>query len=214
MTDLAFRVTEASAVEHAATPGLALRVAVTAHPGVVVDAILLRSQVRIEVARRQYATAERERLRELFGGEDTWARSAKSLLWALVTSFVPVFEREILVDVVVPCSFDFAAQATRYLHALSDGDVPISVQFSGTVFHRTDAGLGAAPIPWDREASFRVPVNLLRRIVDEHFPGAAVLGVERDVFERLDDYRRGRGLRTLGEAIDRLLSTARTEGGP
>jgi hypothetical protein len=214
LTELAFRVTGASAVEHAATPGLALQVAVTANRGVVVDAVLLRSQVRIDVARRAYADVERERLRELFGGEDAWARSPKSLLWALVTSFVPVFERETSVDVIVPCGFDFAAHATRYLHALSEGDVPITLQFSGTVFHRTDGGLAAAPIPWDRQASFRVPVAVLRRIVDEHFPGAAVVGVERGVLERLDDYRRGRGLRTLGEAIDRLLSTAHTEGAP
>jgi hypothetical protein len=135
-------------------------------------------------------------------------------LWALSTSFVPVFEGEISVDVVVPCSFDFAAQAARYLHALSEGEVPITVQFGGTVFHRTESGLGAAPIPWDREASFRVPVALVRRVVDEHFPGAAVLGVERNVFERLDDYRRDRGLRTLGEAIDRLLSAVQSAGAP
>ena len=213
MTELAFRVTGARAVEHAATPSVALVVAASAGAGVVVDAVLLRSSVRIEVTRRPHGASERERLRELFGGEDVWARSPKSLLWAQATSFVPGFEGETSVDVVVTCGFDFAAQATRYLHALTEGDVPITVQFSGTVFHRMDGDLRVAPIPWDREAPFRIPVALLRQIVDDHFPGAAVVGVERNVFERLDDYRRGRGLRTFGEAIDRLLSST-AEGDP
>ncbi|HVW28729.1 MAG TPA: DUF6084 family protein [Polyangiaceae bacterium] len=213
MTELAFRLTGARAVEHAATPSLALGVGVSAGAGVLVDAVLLRSAVRIEVARRPYDPGERERLREVFGSDGAWARSPKSLLWAQATSVVPGFEGETAVDVIVPCGFDFAAQATRYLHALAEGDVPVTVQFSGTVFHRTESGLRAAPIPWDREAPFRVPVALLRQIVDDHFPGAAVVGVERDIFYRLDDYRRDRGLRTFGEAIDRLLHAAR-EGGP
>lgn len=213
MTELAFRLTGARAVEHAAAPSLALGVVVSAATGALVDTVLLRSAVRIEVARRLYGPGERERLREVFGSDDAWARSPKSLLWAQATSVVPGFEGETTVDVVVPCGFDFAAQATRYLHALAEGDVPITVQFSGTVFHRTESGLRVAPIPWDREAPFRVPVALLRQIVDEHFPGAAVVGIERDVFHRLDDYRRGHGLRTFGEAIDGLLRAAH-EGGP
>jgi len=212
VTALAFRLTGARALEHAASPGLALGVAVTAEPGVCVDAVLLRTAVRIEAARRGYGAVERARLREIFGGDDTWGRASKSLLWAQATSFVPAFERETAVDVVVPCGYDFAAQAARYLHALTEGDVPITAQFSGTMFHRSESGLRAAPIPWDREAPFFVPVALLRKIIDEHFPGAAIVGVERHVFERLDDYRRDRGLQTFGQAIDRLLSTTREEG--
>jgi hypothetical protein len=210
MLEIAFRVTGASAVQHAATPELALAVEVSV-PGVAVDGVLLRASVRIEAGRRAHDAAERERLKELFGGESLWARAGKSLVWAQTMSLVPGFEGATTIALPVPCSYDLAVAAHRYLHGLREGDVPIVVQFSGTVFHRANGALQVAPIPWDREAAFVLPVALFQSVVDAHFPDAAVLGVRRDVFEELDGYRRANGLRTVDEALLRLLAASARE---
>jgi hypothetical protein len=212
MVELAFRVVEAGGVEDAASPSLSLTVELSA-PGVQVDSVLLRSSVRIEAGRRAYGDVERERLRELFGGESVWARSAKSLVWATVTSLVPGFQGKTTCSVVLPCSYDLAVAAHRYLHGLGGGEVPLTLQFSGTVFHRANGALQVAPIAWDREAAFLLPVATFRDIVDAHFHGATILGVRRDVFERLDGYRRQRGLRTLDDALVELLGGAGARAG-
>jgi hypothetical protein len=206
VAEIGFRVVRASAVEHSASPELALTVEVSL-PGASVDCILLRSSVRIEAGRRSHDEAERERLRELFGGESLWARSSKSLLWSRATSVVPGFDGATSVDIALPCSYDLAASAFRYLHGVGEGDVPITVQFSGTLFFRSEGVLQVTQIPWDREAPFRVPVDLFRTAIDAHFPNAAVLGLGRAVFERLDGYRRKRGMRSMDEAIERLLGS-------
>jgi hypothetical protein len=206
VTELAFHVERAHAVEHAAVPELAFTVGIAAAARQVVESVLLRSTVRIEAGRRPYSEAERERLRELFGSDSVWARSPKSLVWAQTTTLVPAFEGQTSTDVKVPCSYDFAASASRYIQALDGGEVPITLQFSGTVLHREDDRVQATQIPWDRESPFRLPVSLLRQVVDAHFPNAAVLGLRRDLFERLHDYRRKLGLKSTDEAVERLLA--------
>src|SRR6202042_186674 len=51
MTDLSFEVTGARVDPYAASPSILLRVAVTEGSGARVDAIALRAQIRLEVAR-------------------------------------------------------------------------------------------------------------------------------------------------------------------
>ena len=210
MAEIAFRVVRASAVEYSATPELALALEISL-PGDSVDCILLRSAVRIEAGKRAHDEAERERLRELFGGESIWARSPKSLLWSRATSVVPGFEGATSIDIPLPCSYDLAVSAFRYLHGIGEGDVPITVQFSGTLFYRSEGALQVRQIPWDREVPFRVPVALFRAAIDAHFPNAAVLGLGRSLFQRLDGYRRKRGMRSMDEAIERLLGGAEAD---
>jgi len=172
VAELAFLVEGAAPVEHSASPAVALNVAISA-PGMHVESILLRSSVRIEAGRRSHDGVERERLGELFGGEELWSRAPKSLLWAQTTTLVPGFSGDTRVEVILPCSYDLAASAFRYLHGLVGGDVPLAVQFSGTVFLRKPAGLEVSPIPWDREAAFSLPIAFFERAIDAHFPGEA-----------------------------------------
>src|SRR6185436_18028358 len=127
-----------------------------------------------------HGQGERARMKELFGGADLWSRSPKSLLWTQATVLVPGFSGSADVEVPLPCSYDLAVAASKYLHGLTDGDVPITVQPSGTVFYRTPGGLQVAQIPWDREAPFRLPVALWREVIDHHFPNSAVLPLRRD----------------------------------
>ncbi len=50
-------------------------------------------------------------------------------------SIVPPFAKETVVELQVPCTFDFNVAATKYFHGLADGDLPLNFLFSGTVFY-------------------------------------------------------------------------------
>ena len=70
------------------------------------------------------------------------------------------------------CTYDFEVAAAKYLHALRDGAVPLQFLFSGTVFLAGGRGFVVAQVPWDREASYRMPVQVWRSLMAQHFPGA------------------------------------------
>ena len=63
------------------------------------------------------------------------------------------------VELHVPCTYDLDVAAAKYFHALGDGEIPLILLFSGTVFAKGDGGaLRVTQIPWDREARLRLPV--------------------------------------------------------
>ena len=99
---------------------------------------------------------------------------------------VPSFQGTTVADIPVPCTFDFNVAATKYFHGLADGDVPVCLQFSGTVFYAApEGGLQVAPISWDKEARFRLPVKVWRDMMETYYPNSAWLCLHKDVFERL-----------------------------
>ena len=64
------------------------------------------------------------------------------------------------------------------------------------------------PIPWDREASYGLPVAVWREAMEQHFPGSAWLRLGRDTFDALYRYRSGNALLSWDEAVRRLLKEA------
>ncbi len=129
------------------------------------------------------------------------------MLWTHVSAVVPPFTDSIVTDLQVPCTFDFNVAATKYFYALEDGEVPLSLLFSGTVFHEVeDAGLQVAQISWDKEASFRLPIRIWREMMELYYPNSAWLTLRRDVFDQLYDFKRRHGVPTWEEAIERLLA--------
>ena len=106
----------------------------------------------------------------------------------------------------MPCTFDFNVAATKYFAGLAEGEVPICLQFSGSVFYAEEGGpLQVMPIPWDKEVRFRLPVKLWRELMDTYYPGVAWLCLERDAFERLYRYKMERGIPTWEQALDSLF---------
>ena len=210
MPELTFAVLGARALPHAASPQLALDVALHA-PAARIESVLLRCAVRIETAARAHDADERARLGGLFGPPEQWSRSARSLLWAQLTCVVPAFEERTQCELPLPCSFDLAAAGSAYLQRIGDGTVPLSVQFSGTVFHCGERGLQAEPIPWHREAAFALPVALFRSVIEQHFPGNGVLALRHDLYHRLDRYRVEHGLPSWEHALERLLAGSEAE---
>ena len=53
------------------------------------------------------------------------------------------FAGETEVDLPVACTYDFEVAAAKYLHALGDGEVPLLLLFSGTVFVARRAGFAS-----------------------------------------------------------------------
>jgi uncharacterized protein DUF6084 len=213
MPDLSFQVETAAPVRFAAAPtlGFTLRIS-AATPDERIDAVALRCQLRIEATRRPYTAAEQPKLRDLFGEVARWSQTLRSLLWTHVSTVVPAFTGCTTVDLQVPCSFDFSLAVTKYFDALEDGEVPLTFLFSGTVFHAgVDGRLQAVPIPWDREASFHLPVPVWHELMDQYYPGTAWLCLERDAFDRLNAYKTRRGLPTWERALDDLLVAARED---
>jgi hypothetical protein len=118
-----------------------------------------------------------------------------------------------VVDLPVPCTFDFNVAATKYFHGLADGDVPLSFLFSGTVFYAdADDDLQVAPIPWDKEARFRLPVKAWHEMMDIYYPNTAWLCLRRDVFESLYQYKVARGIPTWEQMLESILPTLEESG--
>jgi hypothetical protein len=209
MLDLTFDVEKAEPVRFAAAPLLAftLRLAqATAVEPVPVHAVALRCQLRIEPTRRRYDGGEPERLLDLFGEQHRWGQTLRSMLWTHASVTVPAFSGSTSVDLPVPCSYDFNVAATKYFGALEGGDIPLCLLFSGTIFYEgEDGALQVAPIPWEKEANYRLPVQVWQEMMEHYYPNSAWLCLRKDVFDRLHRYKSRRGLPTWEQALESLL---------
>jgi hypothetical protein len=210
MPNLDFCVESVAAISYAAAPSLSFKVRVTnADLEEVIHSIALRTQIQIEVTRRHYSAEEQSRLSDLFGEPGRWGQTLKTMLWTHVSVNVPPFQREISVEIPVPCTFDFNVASTKYFHGLSEGDLPLNFLFSGTVFYRGEQDeLQVAPISWEKEAKFRLPLKIWKQMIDEYYPNTAWLGLRRDAFERLYEYKVRNGIPTWEEVIDRIFQNA------
>jgi len=211
--DLNFRVESAEPVPFAASPLLSLKLRVdNADPNETIHTIALRAQIQIEATRRRNNDQEKDKLLDLFGEPDRWSRTLRSMLCTHASVVIPCFAATTVADLQVPCTFDFNVAATKYFHGITEGEIPLNLMFSGTVFYATDeSALQVAPISWDKETRFRLPVEIWRTMMDEYYPNSAWLSLRRDVFERLYEYKVRHGIPTWEEALDRLLETIEEE---
>jgi Family of unknown function (DUF6084) len=208
MTTLTIGVTRAEPMPHTAAPGIAFRLRIAELSGRRVHAIALRCQVRIEARGRRYTRDEQGRLYELFGDVSQWDRTLRGVTWTQTSLVVPSFERQIDIDLPVSCTYDLEVASAKYLHAVREADVPLVFLFSGTIFTMEDGALRVEPVPWDLEATFRMPVQVWQSTMDQFFPGGGWLRVRRDTIDRLQAFRGRHAVLTWDEAIDLLLEFA------
>jgi hypothetical protein len=208
MPDFTFRVEGAEAVPYAASPLLVFKLRViNARQEEPVHSISVQCQIQIQASRRRYNAEEQERLSDLFGSSDRWSLTLRSMLWTHANVTVPGFLGTILVDLPVPCTFDFNVAATKYFSALDDGEIPILLQFSGTAFYAgEDGALQVSPIPWDREAAYKLPIAVWKEMMEFYYPNTAWLNLRRDVFDRLLAYKSRHGIPTWEQTIESMLS--------
>src|SRR5262249_38174328 len=116
MPDFTFQVESAEAVAYTAVPQLALKLRIdqTGENHDAIEAIALRCQIRIEPTKRRYDATAHRKLHDLFGTPDRWSKTLRSMLWQHTSAMVPPFSDSIIVNLPLPCSFDFNLAATKY----------------------------------------------------------------------------------------------------
>ncbi len=203
--ELGFTVLACEPLPHAAAPSLRFSLGIDAQ-GAAVRSVMLDVQIRIAATQRQYDEAEQAQLGDLFGEAHRWADTLRNLLWTQATLVVPPFDGSTVVDLVVPCTYDFDVAATKYLAGLRDGEIPLELLFSGTVFYLGASGaLQINRISWNAEAAHRLPVRVWRETMDHYFPNSAWLRLDRRAFERLVAFRARRALTSWEAVVDALL---------
>jgi Family of unknown function (DUF6084) len=206
--DLVFDCTGARADKFAVVPSMFFSLRISETSGQRVEAIALRCQIRIEPARRRYTEEEAERLDDLFGETQRWADTLKPLQFTNVSIMVPGFTGSTEIDLPVPLTYDMEIGATRYFAGLDDGEVPLLLLFSGTVFSLADGKMSVTQVPWSKEASYRLPVSIWRAAIDAHFPNTAWIKVSNLTFDDLLRFKSAKGLATWEATILTLLSEA------
>ena len=213
MPDLDITVEDVQTVPFAASPTLAFRLRVkNAHADETIHTVVLRCQIQIEVTRRRYTALDQERLHDLFGEPERWGQTLRNLLWTNTSCVIPQFTGATTVDLQVPCTFDFSIATTKYFNSLSDGDIPLFLLFSGSVFYSdASAALRVAPISWEKETRFRLPLKVWKDMMDAYYPNSAWLCLRRDIFEELHRFKIERGIPTWEQAFEVMLANAREE---
>lgn len=205
MTELAFDCVGARVDPYAAAPGLVLTLRITADSRL--DAIALRCQLRIEPHRRRYTPAESSRLADLFGDVSRWGETLKPLQLANVSVMVPGFSGVCDVDLDVPCGYDLEVASGAYFAGLEEGEVPLLLLFSGSVFAVDDGRMRVTQVPWSKEVSYRLPVATWRQMVDTHFPNSGWIRCSRDTIDALRRFKSTRALPTWDATVLALLDS-------
>jgi hypothetical protein len=201
-----FAVTGGAHVPFAATPTMLFAGLATEPHGIEVQSIALTVQVMIDPARRGYDPPTRERLAELFGPPAAWAPSTSGLAWARVAASIPSFTHSTTFGIEVPCSYDLEVAAVKYFYAVDDGLVPLSFHFNGNVFYRgPDGRLMVVPVAWSNTAQYRMPVEVWRAMIAEHYPGGGWIRIEDSTLAALNERRAARGLASFDACVRELL---------
>ena len=202
--ELSFSVEESGPLEHAAVPTLRFALAIEAP--CAIRSVGLTVELRIAATRRSYSDGEKERLGDLFGRPEDWGRNLHALHWTTLSVNVPPFDGRTVAELTVPCSYDREVAASKYFNSLADGEIPLELLFSGTVFYAgRGGGLQVGRISWDKELTHRLPVAAWRQAIDRHFPRSAWIRLDRAAFDRLCAFKAQEKLITWEAVVDRLL---------
>jgi hypothetical protein len=205
VAEIVFDCVGVRADRFAVTPSMTLELRLTETDGQRVDAIALRCQLRIEPFRRRYSAGEAERLHDLFGDTERWGDTLKPIQFANLSTMVPGFTGATTVDLTVPVTYDLEIASTKYFDGLEDGDVPLLLLFSGTIFTTRDGRLNVQQVPWSKESSFALPVAVWRECMNLHFPNSAWLRVDRETLLALQRYKSRNALPTWDSVLTALL---------
>lgn len=204
--ELDFKIEGAEAQEYAAVPTIVFGLRVESSGGHAVRAALLDSQIQIAARAREYDADEQQRLADLFGSPERWGTTLRTLPWTRTTRVVPGFEQSTLVELPVVCTYDLDVIASRYFDGLRGGEVPLEFLFSGTVFYSGPGdALQTARISWEKEAAYRLPVEVWKQTMERHFPGTAWLRVSDETYARLSAERARRGDADFESTLGALL---------
>jgi Family of unknown function (DUF6084) len=204
--DLDFSVEAAEPLRFATSPHINFQLRVANASRQAIHTVLLKCQIHLDVSHRHYNSSEQRHLADLFGEPRRWGETLRAMLWTNTTVLVPSFDDTTVVDVPVPCTFDFNIPATKYFGGIEAGDIPVSFYFSGTVFYAGDNGLlQVGQISWEKEAFHRMPITVWREMMEAYYPNTAWLCLQRDIFDRLYAYKVQHGIPTFDQTLMRIM---------
>ncbi len=205
---LRFACTGARPEPFAAGPSLLFDLKISEENGRRVHSVALRAQIRIEPRGRAYSPAESAKLVDLFGEPSRWGETLNPLQLATIGTTVSGFTGETTTPVTVPLTYDLDIAATKYFHGLTDGEVPLLLLFSGTVFYAGPDGVQVGLVSWHEEAPFRLPVSTWRAAMDDHYPRSAYVRVSTATLDALSAYRSQHVIPNWDDTFERLLKEA------
>jgi Family of unknown function (DUF6084) len=213
MPDLSFEVISAEVAAYSVLPMLVFKMRIVDQDEEEqIHNVNLKCQIMLSVTQRRYNAVEKAKLQDLFGEPERWGETLRTFLWTHVTTVVPRFSGSTIVDLPVPCVYDFEVISTKYFNALEDGEIPLTFLFSGTIFYKDKAGnFQIAQISWSKEASYRLPVALWKEVIETYFPNSAWIRLQKDIFDQLYQYKTTLGIPTWEEAFVRLLRASSEE---
>ncbi|HEY4386466.1 MAG TPA: DUF6084 family protein [Ktedonobacteraceae bacterium] len=220
MPDLNFEVVGVEAPAHVAAPTLVFKMRIVNMPSATPTAVLhhtihnviLHCQLQIAATRRRYSASSQAKLLEVFGEPPRWQKTMHSLLWTHINVTVPCFTESVIVDVPVPCTYDFEVASTKYFAALDEGIIPLNFLFSGTTFYDDEHNnLCIEQIPWSKEATYQLPVAVWKEMMERFYPNSAWIRMDKDTFDQLYHYKTTYGFPTWETAFAQLLRRTQNE---
>jgi Family of unknown function (DUF6084) len=208
VAELVFDCIGAKPEKFAVVPSMSVILRIAETTGQRVDAIALRCQIRIEPARRRYCVEEAERLNDLFGDTARWSDTLKPMQLTTVATMVPGFSGSTEINLPVAFTYDLEIGSTRYFAGLEDGEIPLLLLFSGTIFSSVAGKLQIQQVPWSKEARFRLPLRVWREAIDAHFPDSAWIKMSASVLDELLAFKSRSALPTWDATLTALLKLA------
>ena len=180
------------------------------NPEQTIHTVALRCQIQLEVTRRKYTAEDQERLLDLFGEPSRWGQTLRSLLWTHANLVVPSFtgkhaggsSRALHIRFQCSCHQVFRRAWRRRSSGLC------AIQRHGFLCS-PEGGLQVAPISWDKEARFKLPVKVWREMMESYYPNSAWLCLHKDAFDRLYQYKVRHGIPTWEEALESIIPVRR-----
>ncbi len=119
---------------------------------------------------------------------------------------VPGFAGTTTVALPLDCTYDFEVTAAKYLHALSDGALPLQFLFSGTIFVKSERGFSVQQVSWDCEDRYDMPIRVWHDLIALHYPNTGWVRLRHETVCALAGYKSARGMLDLDHAVSTLLT--------
>ncbi len=203
-----FEVLGAAHMPQAAQPTLRLDLGVSEASGREIFGITLTAQIMLDPARRGYSPETKAELVELFGAPERWPATTHSFLWRHVETMVHSFSGATTFGLEIPCTADLEFQASRYIDALPEGEVPMSLHFTGRVMYAGEGGrLQIVILPWTTMCEYRLPVKTWRAMMKDHHGDSAFIRLHKSTMAELAHYKAARGLHSFDACVTDLLES-------
>lgn len=131
--------------------------------------------------------------------------SSRRLYLGSASNIIPQFTGETTSVLSLPFLYDVESEFAKYVTSIDKGNFYFILAFAGNAIYQSPGGpLYFWPIPKEKEAEFKLPIDAWRKIISEMYGQAIFVRVTTDTIESIKKYQEETGLPTLNDAIKRL----------